>query len=286
MKTVGYYNGKMDELEAMQIPMNDRGMYFGDGVYDATYAVNRKIFALDDHIDRFFNSFQFLEIPFQYSKEELAAELQKCVDTIDTDGTVFVYWQTTRGTGIRNHVFPEGKPNLLIYIIESEMKDLFTPFRLISMEDVRFLLCNIKTLNLIPSCIANQRAKEAGCNEAVLHRGERVTECAHSNINILKNGVFITPPTDNLILPGITRKHLLMICEEKGIPTEIRPFTLTELFDCDEAIVSSSGALCVPVSEIDGKPVGGKDKETLLKLQMGYIRKFEKEVGATVYKRP
>lgn len=286
MKTVGYYNGKIDELEAMQIPMNDRAMYFGDGVYDATYAVNRKIFALDDHIDRFYNSFKLLEIPFQYSKEELAAELQKCVDAMDSDGTVFVYWQTTRGTGIRNHVFPEGKPNLLIYIIESEMKDVFTPFKLITMEDVRFLMCNIKTLNLIPSCIANQRAKEAGCNETVLHRGERVTECAHSNINIIKNGVFITPPTDNLILPGITRKHLLQICEEKGIPTEIRPFTLTELFDCDEAIVSSSGALCVPVSEIDGKPVGGKDKETLLKLQMGYIERFEKEVGVTVYKRP
>ena len=122
------------------------------------------------------------------------------------------------------------------------------------------------------------------CNEAVLHRGDRVTECAYSNINMIKEGVFITPPTDNLILPGIIRKHLLQICEEQGIPTEIRPFTLEELFDCDEA-VSSSGALCVPVSEIDGKPVGGRDKETLHKLQIGYIDRFEKEVGVKVYKR-
>lgn len=82
MKTVGYYNGKIDELEEMQVPMNDRAMYFGDGVYDATYAVNRKIFALEDHLDRFYNSFKLLEIPFQYSREELSVELQKCVDAM------------------------------------------------------------------------------------------------------------------------------------------------------------------------------------------------------------
>ncbi|MCI6631003.1 MAG: aminotransferase class IV, partial [Lachnospiraceae bacterium] len=263
MKTVGYYNGKIGEIEEMMVPMNDRAMYFGDGVYDATYAANRKIFELEGHMERFFNSFKAMEIPFRMTREELAAELQKCVDLMDSDGEVMVYWQSTRGTGMRNHLFPtDGKPaNLLITVREVPLSDLRTPYKVITLEDTRFLHCNIKTLNLIPSVIANQRAKEAGCQEAIFHRGDRVTECAHSNVHILKNGKFITAPTDNLILPGITRKHLLRICEAQMIPYEERIFSLAEVFDADEVIISSAGTLGVGVCEVDGKPVGGKDPE-------------------------
>lgn len=281
MKTVGYYNGKIGEIEEMMVPMNDRAMYFGDGVYDATYAANRKIFELEGHMERFFNSFKAMEIPFRMTREELAAELQKCVDLMDSDGEVMVYWQSTRGTGMRNHLFPtDGKPaNLLITVREVPLSDLRTPYKVITLEDTRFLHCNIKTLNLIPSVIANQRAKEAGCQEAIFHRGDRVTECAHSNVHILKNGKFITAPTDNLILPGITRKHLLRICEVQMIPYEERIFSLAEVFDADEVIISSAGTLGVGVCEVDGKPVGGKDPELLKRLQKAAVDDFEKETG-------
>lgn len=281
MKTVGYYNGKIGEIEEMMVPMNDRAMYFGDGVYDATYAANRKIFELEGHMERFFNSFKAMEIPFRMTREELAAELQKCVDLMDSDGEVMVYWQSTRGTGMRNHLFPtDGKPaNLLITVREVPLSDLRTPYKVITLEDTRFLHCNIKTLNLIPSVIANQRAKEAGCQEAIFHRGDRVTECAHSNVHILKNGKFITAPTDNLILPGITRKHLLRICEVQKIPYEERIFSLAEVFDADEVIISSAGTLGVGVCEVDGKPVGGKDPELLKRLQKAAVDDFEKETG-------
>lgn len=281
MKTVGYYNGKIGEIEEMMVPMNDRAMYFGDGVYDATYAANRKIFELEGHMERFFNSFKAMEIPFRMTREELAAELQKCVDLMDSDGEVMVYWQSTRGTGMRNHLFPtDGKPaNLLITVREVPLSDLRTPYKVITLEDTRFLHCNIKTLNLIPSVIANQRAKEAGCQEAIFHRGDRVTECAHSNVHILKNGKFITAPTDNLILPGITRKHLLCICEAQQIPYEERIFSLAEVFDADEVIISSAGTLGVGVCEVDGKPVGGKDPELLKRLQKAAVDDFEKETG-------
>lgn len=281
MKTVGYYNGNIGEIEEMMVPMNDRAMYFGDGVYDATYAAKRKIFELEGHMERFFNSFKAMEIPFRMTREELAAELQKCVDLMDSDGEVMVYWQATRGTGMRNHLFPtDGKPaNLLITVREVPLSDLRTPYKVITLEDTRFLHCNIKTLNLIPSVIANQRAKEAGCQEAIFHRGDRVTECAHSNVHILKNGKFITAPTDNLILPGITRKHLLRICQEQGIPYEERIFSLAEVFDADEIIISSAGTLGVGVCEVDGKAVGGRDPELLKRLQKAAVADFEKETG-------
>ena len=283
MKNVGYYNGKMDVIEKMTIPMNDRVVYFGDGVYDATYALNRHMYEAERHIDRFYNSLRLLEIPFGMEKDALRAELQKCVDAIDTDGEVMVYWQATRGTGMRSHVFPEaGGENLLITVRPVPLVRLHTPMKLITMEDTRFLHCNIKTLNLIPSVIANQRAKEAGCAEAVFHRGERVTECAHSNVQILKNGVFITPPTDNLILPGITRRHLLDVCARLNIPAEIRPFTVAELLDADEIIVSSAGTLGIGACSVDGQSVGGKAQGLLRTIQHAMVDDFIRETGRNI----
>ena len=281
MKAVGYYNGKIGELEEMMIPMNDRAMYFGDGVYDAAACANGKIFELEGHMARFLNSVKLLEMPLGRTKEEVIAELQKCVDAYDSNEPALVYWQLTRGTGIRNHAFPEdGKPgNLLIFVKPISMVDLKKKYDLITLEDTRFLHCNIKTLNLIPSVMATQRAKEAGCQETVFHRGDMVTECAHSNVHILKDGVFHTAPTNNLILPGITRKHLLRLCEELGVPYVEEAFTLEDLFDADEIIVSSASCLGVGVANIDGKPVGGKDPELLLKLQKAAVADFEKETG-------
>lgn len=134
-------------------------------------------------------------------------------------------------------------------------------------------------MNLLPSVIGSQKAYEAGAKEVVFHRGERVTECAHTNVNILKNGVFITPPLDELILPGITRRHYIEICKRLGVPYEERPFTLDELFDADEVFITSAGTLGLPAYEIDGKKVGRKDPELLKKLQTAAIDDFEKETG-------
>ena len=113
MENIGYYNGKFDLIEKMTVPMNDRAMYFGDGVYDATYSVNRTIFALEDHLDRFYNSCRLLEIPAPMPREELKKTLYECVNKVD-DPNQFVYWEATRGTGIRNHVFPDS-PLISLY---------------------------------------------------------------------------------------------------------------------------------------------------------------------------
>jgi D-alanine transaminase len=169
------------------------------------------------------------------------------------------------------------EPSLLIYVKPHKMKDLAIPYNLISMEDIRFKLCNIKTLNLIPSVLANQRAVEANCDEAVLHRGSRVTECAHSNISILKDGVLRTAPTDELILPGITRKHLIELAKQNNIPVDESPFSMVELMNADEIIVTSSSALCIRVATIDKIPVGGKDPERIKLLQDAYWNKFVTE---------
>ena len=262
MKTLGYYNGKFGELDEMSIPMNDRVCWFGDGVYDAGLSRNYKIFALN------------LDIKVPVTKAELADLLQEMVNKMDT-GNLFVYYQVTRGTGMRNHVFPEGKANLWIMLKPAEIADGTKPIKLITAEDTRFFHCNIKTLNLIPSVMAAEKAKRAGAEECVFYRpGKRVTECAHSNCHIIKDGKLITAPTDNLILPGIVRAHLIKACKKLEIPVSETPYTLDEMFDADEVLVTSSSKLCMYANELDGKPVGGKAPELLEKIRKEIMDEF------------
>ena len=275
MENLGYYNGEYGLLEEMKVPMLDRVCYFGDGVYDATYSRNHNIFALDEHIERFYNSAGLLGIKISYKKEELKEILKDMVKKVDS-GEQFVYWQVTRGTGIRNHSFPgdDVPANLWIMLKPLAIKDMSKKLKLITLEDTRFLHCNIKTLNLLPSVIAAQKTEEAGCQEAVFHRGERVTECAHSNVSIIKNGILKTAPTDNLILPGIARAHLIKMCKNFNIPVNETAFNLKELMEADEVIVTSSGQFCMTACEIDGEPVGGKAQELVKKLQEALLSEF------------
>ena len=280
MKTLGYYNGKYGELEEMSIPMNDRVCWFGDGVYDAGPSRNYKIFAIDEHIDRFFNSAGLLDIEMPVTKEELKELLQEMVNKMDT-GNLFVYYQVTRGTGVRDHAYTKGPGNLWIMLKPAEISDGIEPIKLITVEDTRFLHCNIKTLNLIPSCVATEKAKKAGCQEAVFYRvGGRVTECAHSNVHIIKDGKLVTAPTDNLILPGIARAHLIRMCKKLGIPVSETPYTLKELFEAEEVLVTSSSNLCLHACEIDGKPVGGKNPELLEKIRAALLGEFYEKTAA------
>jgi len=281
MKNLGYYNGKWDEIENISIPMTDRICFFGDGVYDATYSRNYKIFSLDEHIDRFYNSASALEIVLPHSKEEMKALLNEMVGKMDT-GENFVYFQATRGSNVvRNHAFPTDgtKANIWINIFHKEILDLEKRVQVITMPDTRFLHCNIKTLNLIPAVIASQRAKEAGCFETVFHRDGRVTECAHSNVHIIKDGKLITAPTDNLILPGIARKHIIKTCNKLGIPVLEEPYFLEQLFNADEVMVSSAGALCLVVDQIDGNAVGGKAIDLVKKIQASLLDDFISETN-------
>ena len=274
MEKLGYYNGTYGPLDEMTVPMNDRASWFGDGVYDAGPCRNYHIFALDEHVDRFFFFVDALKIVMPVSKEELKDLLSRLVQKMDT-GNLFVYYQVTRGTGTRKHTFTEGKGNLWITLTPAEISDGHTPIQLVTTEDTRFFHCDIKTLNLIPSVMASQKATEAGCAEAVFYRpGGRVTECAHSNIHILKNGILYTAPTDHLILPGIARAHLLRACSALDIPFREQAFSLQELFEADEVIVTSSSNLCLRADQIDGIRVGGKDYDLYNRLREYLLNEF------------
>jgi len=274
MKNLGYYNGKFGLLEEMTVPMNDRVCWFGDGVYDAGPCRNYRIFAIDEHIDRFFRSAAAVDIQMPVTKQELHDLLNELVKNLDT-GNLFVYYQVTRGTAERNHAYQPGPGNLWIMMKPAAINDGKEPISLITCEDTRFFHCDIKTLNLLPSVMASQKAKEAGCQEAVFYRpGGRITECAHSNVHILKDHTLITAPLDNLILPGIARKHLIAACHRLNIAVREEPYFLPQLFDADEILVTSSSNLCLRANRLDGKEVGFRDNELFEQLRSQVLQEF------------
>ena len=277
MRDLSYYNGKITAIDDMMIPANDRGFYFGDGIYEAAMVFDHKIFALQDHLDRMFNSAAMLRIELPYTKEEVGALLTDLVQKLESS-CQFLYWQATRGTSPRNHLFPgEGvSSNLYVYSKPWNGVQMSDEYRLISIPDTRFYHCNIKTLNLIPNVMAAQQASEAGCNETVFVRDGYVTECSHSNISMVKDGVFITHPLDNLILPGTERKHIIRWCVELGIPVEERAFTLEELYTADEILVTSTSHPSMRAMELNKRAVGMKNPELIQKLRDQYFNEIGK----------
>lgn len=284
LKNLGFYNGKYDTIEKMTVPMTDRVCWFGDGVYEATPVRNGIIYCLDDHIDRFFNSASLVEIKIPYTKDELKkllCEMVLKVDVSDTDNEALLYWQITRGADIpRNHNFPNCPARLWITVTPRKLPDVYRTIKAISHEDIRFLMCNVKTLCLLPNVLASERANKAAADECVQYRTEangiknRVTEGSHTNIHCIKDGTLYTAPLDNLILPGIARKNIIRICKKLDIPVKEEPFSLDFLRSADEVIFSSSSNLCLVATELDGEKIGGKAPNLIKQLQDALLEDY------------
>ncbi len=251
----------------MMVPFNDRVCFFGDGVYDAGPSRHYNLFAIDEHIDRFYNSAALMDIEIPCSKADLKDILNELVKKMDT-GENFVYWACSRGTGIRNHVYEKGPGNLWVMIKPEVINDCKKPIKCVTAEDKRFYYCNCKTLNLLPSVLYAEKAYNMGADETILYRHDgRITECAHCNCHIIKDGIVHTAPTDDMILPGIARAHLIRMCKKLGIGVAETPYYLDDLYEADEIIITSSSNVCMYVNELNGKPFGGKDQNTLFTLR-------------------
>lgn len=281
MKEIGFYNGKIGNLMDISCPIMDRAVYFGDGCYDASYVYNKRVFAVDEHLDRFYGNCNRLSIKIQYSRDEMKSIFARMIDEFDSDMGM-IYWQVSRGTDIRYHSFPTKshvKPNLMAYLIPRQLAPKTKTVQVISLEDTRYKHCDIKTLNLLPSVMATQKAKEHGCNEVIFHRDGMVTEMAHSNVSFLIDGTLVYHPFDWKIMPGISIKRLLRQAESLGIPTQAKELSLQEALGADELIATSSGSLCQRIVSCDGLPVGGKAEKLFMQLQNAAYEDFSKDVG-------
>jgi len=281
MRPLGLVDGKLIDLNENVIPMEDRGYQFGDGVYEVTRVYNGKCFALKRHMDRLYRSLREIRIPAKYTFEELAGFHQLLInETGIKEGGV--YLQITRGVAPRIHNFPETVvPRLTMSLrpvtrnadnFEKGVKVMFIP-------DERWLRCDIKSINLLPNILGKQKAKEAGCYEAVMIRDGNVTEGTSSNFMVVKNGTLWTHPLGNLILGGVTRAIIHEILAPKlGIPIVEKPFSPEFAMTADEAFLSGTTTEVMPVVAIDGTPIGeGKPGPITRQLLAAYTALVDEE---------
>lgn len=267
----------MDYRDATVSP-DDRGYYFGDGIYEVFRIYNGRLFEEEAHLARLARSSTELRIPLPYAPEEIKGLLYKLLEADPVEEGI-LYMQITRGTSPRVHAFPpEGtKPVLTAYCkpLPRNPKKITGGIRLISVPDIRWLRCDIKTLNLLGNVLAKQEAVERGADEAVLHRDGIVTECSSSNIMMVKDGAVWTHPADNLILPGITRQVVLGQARALGIPVQEAVFGLDELYRADEVFITGTTTEVTPVILIDETPIaGGGPGPVTKRLQQEYQTLF------------
>lgn len=252
-------NDQLVPRREAKVDIEDRGYQFGDGIYEVVRFYNGQTFLMEEHLERLERSAREIRLQLPLSIDELHKRLDQLVkQSACTDG--IIYLQVTRGVAPRNHPFPspEVKAQLVAYT-----KPYQRPFPQLEqgvkgklIEDIRWLRCDIKSTNLLGNVLAKQAAKEAGALEAILHRGEIVTEGSSSNVFIVKNGALKTHPATHLILNGITRQIVLQIAQELAIPVIEEPFTVSELLNADEVMVTSTTQEITPICAVNDKKIG------------------------------
>ncbi len=267
----------------IRISPDDRGFYFADGVYEVMRTYAGRLFRLKDHLNRFKNSLAAVRIPL--SEIDLIGEI--CMELLARNNLkvkdVFFYIQATRGVWDRNLLFPPPSVPPTLYIsvapiihpIEEQQKGIKT----ITVPDIRWHRCDIKAIGLLPSVLARQSALEAGATEALFVRTGFLTEGTHTNLFGVKNGTVLTHPLNNHILPGVTRTVLLELCNRERIPVSETAIPETDLFQLDELFVTSTTWEVVPVTIVNGRPIGnGKPGPLTRQLQEAFTDYVREEI--------
>lgn len=258
-----YLNGSFVDHNEAKVSVADRGFIFGDGVYEVTRIINGKPFREKEHLERLEQGLKSLKIKIDHSVlEDIPKISQELLEKNDLmDGEAAIYLQITRGTAWpRTHTFPNPDVKPSIYLSASA----FTPHTelhktgvdVITLADVRWTRCNIKTVQLLPNTLAKQQAQDAGVNSALLIRDGVITESPNANIFGVKDGELYTFPESNYILSGITRQVVLEIADKLDIPVHFNPIRQEELFELEELFFSGTTTDIQPVTLIDGKELG------------------------------
>lgn len=275
MYSLIFSQGRFLHKDDLTFPYEERGLQFGDGVYEVIRVYKGKYYLLDYHIDRLFRSLQAIKINVKYTNDDIKQYLISLLkrNHMNTDG--FVYLQVTRGSVERMHGFPneDVEPNIYAYVKNRPrpLKELDKGVPVITHRDERWENCYIKSLNLLPNVLARQVAQEQGAYEAVLHRDDIVTECSSGNIFIVKNGCIYTHPATNRILNGCVRQAVERFASNINIPFIEEAFTVDDFFHADEVFLTSTFSEILPVISVDHKPIqDGKPGKLTRQLQHVY----------------
>jgi D-alanine transaminase len=258
-----YLNGSYLPAEDARLSALDRGFVFGDGVYEVWRVVNGRLFENERHRERLERGLRDLRIgpPDGADADGLRAIAERLLQENGLlDGHATFYVQVTRGAAPRTHQFPPAGTRPTIFAYTAAMKSLDqerrTGVRAITQPDVRWLRCNIKTVQLLPNVLAKQAAIEAGAFEAIFVRDGIAIEGTHSNLFAVLNGELRTHHANHLILPGVTRSVVLELARELGIPCREQPVTEAELGWVEEVFFTGTTTDVLPVVRVDDFDVG------------------------------
>jgi D-alanine transaminase len=277
---VAYVNGRYLRHAEASVHVEDRGYQFADGVYEVVAVSGGRLVDEERHLARLERSLGELEIAMPMSRPALSAVMRETIRrNLVEDG--IVYLQVTRGVARRDHAFPAAaRPALVMTArrVAAQAAALVEDgLKVITVPDIRWTRCDIKSVSLLPNCLAKEQAKRAGAFEAWQVDGEGfVTEGSSTNAWIVdRDGALVTRQIDNAILSGITRMALMELAAGEGLTVLERPFTVAEAKQAREAFLTSTTSLVLPVVRIDdavianGKP--GSFFRKLRALYEGYM---------------
>lgn len=270
-----YLNGTMTPLSEAKVPVLDRGFIFGDGIYEVIPVYAGKLFRPAQHLARLFRGLTAVSIDNPHTERQWLDLVEEVV-RLHPAADQLAYIQVTRGVAKRVHAFPNSEPTPTVFIMSNPLIPLPDTARengvaCVSMEDKRWLRCEIKSISLLGNVLAAQNAAANDANETIQFRDGFLTEGSASNVWIVKDGSLIGPPRDNLILEGIRYGLMEELCAADHIPFKTQRISRTEVFEADEVLLSSASKEILPVVTIDGKAIAnGKPGPIYKKLYAAY----------------
>ena len=259
--SIVYLNGQFLPRAEAKLSVDERGFFFGDGVYEVTRVVRRRLFEWDRHGRRLARGLKELRIDAGISIDTIRSLQERLIQENGmTEGQGTIYLQITRGAAPRTHHFPPAGTPATVFLSASP----FNPpnetrakgVAVVTYPDYRWSRCDLKTVNLLPAVMAKQFATDNSAFEAVFVREAVVTEGSHTNFFGVVNGEVRTYPASNFILPGITRDVVVEIARELGIPVSETPIYRHEISTLEEAFLTGTTTDVMPVVAIDGQQVG------------------------------
>ncbi len=259
MVPTAYLNGEFLPLSETRISVMDRGFLFGDGVYEVIPVYGGRLFRLEHHLKRLQNSLDAIRISNPLAPAEWHLMLTKLVESNEAEDQA-VYLQVTRGVAEkRDHAFPaDVTPTLFAMstpMAESVDIDAIPGVSAVTLEDIRWKLCNVKAITLLPNVLLRQQAIDDGGTEAILIKNGLAIEGAASNVFIVSNGLLITPPNGPSLLPGITRDLVIELAANHAIPFREADITEQQLFNAEEIWLTSSTREISPVIQLNDRVI-------------------------------
>lgn len=285
MARTAYVNGRYVNHAEAAVHIEDRGYQFADGIYEYIAFYNRKLLDGAAHLKRLERSLKELKITLPMSLAAMRIVIEELIERNGReDGGLYI--QITRGVSKRDHGFPKNvRPAVVMTICGAKTpkpKEFAEGVKVITAPDIRWARRDVKSVSLLANILAKQEAVQQGVREAWLVEGNsNISEGSASNVYIVtKSGVLVTHPANEHILGGIARDVVLGLARSAQIPVEERAFNTVELSSAAEAFMTSTSINVLPVTQIDGKPVGnGKVGEVTRRLQELYNAHILKQTG-------